>query len=106
VQDREVSRGEFVTVVDFEHAKGLERKEVLVCGVEDLPVRTSLSLAGKSEAECARLESFSRRKLFVALTRTLQNATVFYESPSALLVSELIEANAAIAKKRGARAGR
>jgi superfamily I DNA/RNA helicase len=106
VQDREVSRGEFVTVVDFEHAKGLERKEVLVCGVEDLPVRTSLSLAGKSEAECARLESFSRRKLFVALTRTLQNATVFYESPSALLVSELIEANAAITKKRGARAGR
>ncbi len=68
VQDREISRGEFVTVVDFEHAKGLERKEVLICGVEDLPVRTSLSLAGKAEVECARLESFSRRKLFVALT--------------------------------------
>jgi superfamily I DNA/RNA helicase len=106
VQDREITRGEFITVVDFEHAKGLERKEVLISGVEDLPVRTSLSLVGKSEVECARLESFSRRKLFVALTRTLENATVFYEDPSAPLVSELIQANATITKRRGARAGR
>jgi hypothetical protein len=103
VKNCEISRGEFVTVVDFERAKGLERNHVLICGVEDLPVRSSLSVLAKPEAERLKSESFSRRKLYVALTRTLQYATVVYEEANHMLVAELISGNAEIEKRRIAR---
>lgn len=82
-----------VCVVDFLGAKGLEREIVIVTGIEDLYSRFATDAIFDDPATQIRDERFSRRKIYVALTRAIEECIVYYVNASNIFVSELLSIN-------------
>jgi len=89
----EPKSGRAVSLVDFMSAKGLERDIVLVSGIEDLYERSKPEAMFDDEDTCRNRELLSRRKVYVALTRTLNQLIVYYENPNNRFVSDLLAIN-------------
>lgn len=89
-----------VIVTDFMNVKGLEREAVIVSGIEDLAHRGSDHAAFSDQEDVAFMESMSRRKLYVALTRTTEQMFVIYSDPHNPFIMELIQLDESILKKR------
>lgn len=88
-----------VRVVDFMHVKGLEKLVVLVTGIEDLPDRNSGKIFDDVEARMKQ-ERFSRRKIYVSLTRSIEQLFVFYCDPNNRFIDELCAINNKIVRRR------
>ncbi len=88
-----------VMLTDFEASKGLERDVVLVSGVEDLYERSCPEGLADDEELRARKESLSRRKVYVALTRTIEQLYVYYSKAENRFVNDLLEINRQLLKK-------
>ncbi len=89
----EPRHGKAVALVDFMAAKGLERQVVLVSGIEDLYERSKPVYLFDDEQIRYQREALSRRKVYVALTRTLEQLIVYYQDPSNRFVSDLLAIN-------------
>jgi hypothetical protein len=87
-----------ISLVDFMNVKGLEREIVLVSGIEDLYTRQD----GVFDDPSTQLkeERFSRRKIYVALTRAIEECIVYYTDPANAFVNELVGINRKIMNKR------
>lgn len=87
-----------ICLVDFMNVKGLEREIVFVSGIEDLYERR----AGYFDdlATQIREERFSRRKIYIALTRCIEECIVFYTDRGNSFISELVSINRKIIEKR------
>ena len=82
-----------VTLVDFMNVKGLERQAVFVSGIEDLYHRGKPEGLFWSVDQQVQQETLSRRKIYVALTRTLQECVVYYQAANNPFVVELLRLN-------------
>jgi len=90
-----------ITLVDFMNVKGLEKEVVFVTGIEDLYERSKpQDLFFDDEGDRRRKELFSRRKVYVALTRPLERLIVYYQDPANRFISELLAVNASLIAKR------
>jgi hypothetical protein len=89
----EPEHGAAVSLVDFVGVKGLEKEVVLVSGIEDLYDRSKPQRTFEDEDERYQEELLSRRKVYVALTRTLEQLIIYYQDPSSRFVSELLQIN-------------
>jgi len=89
-----------ISLVDFMSVKGLEREVVIISGIEDLYDRSD----GLFDDPATQLkeERFSRRKIYVALTRAIEACVVYYADPANHFISELIAINKKIIGKRQA----
>lgn len=91
-----------ITLVDFMNVKGLEREVVFVTGIEDLYSRSKPDGLFDDPATQLKQERFSRRKIYVALTRAIEECIVYYADPGNIFVSELLTFNRKITGKRQA----
>src|SRR5690606_1497623 len=82
-----------ICLIDFMNVKGLEREVVFVTGIEDLYNRSSADGMFDDPATQIKQERFSRRKIYVALTRAIEECIVYYSDPTNVFVSELIALN-------------
>jgi len=89
----EPEQGAAVSLVDFMGVKGLEKEVVLVSGIEDLYDRSKPQRMFQDEDDRYQEELLSRRKVYVALTRTLEQLIIYYQDPNNRFVSELLEIN-------------
>lgn len=89
-----------VTLVDFMNVKGLEREVVLVAEIEDLYCRSNSDGLFDDPATQLKEERFSRRKIYVALTRAIEECIVYYTDAGNVFVSELVAINRRITSKR------
>jgi len=87
-----------ISVVDFMNVKGLEREIVLISGIEDLYSQQD----GLFDDPSAQLkeERFSRRKIYVALTRAIEECIVYYTDSTNPFISELATINRRIMNNR------
>lgn len=91
----------FVALVGFEDAKGLEREVVIVAGIEDLYEKTKPEGLFWEESQKIRREGLSRRMIYVAITRTIEQLLIFYEQSTNRFVADLLKINQSILAKRG-----
>jgi superfamily I DNA/RNA helicase len=97
----ETEHGGPVTLVDFMNVKGLEKEVVLVAGLEDLYHRGKAeAIFATDEEDKVRLERFSRRKIYVAITRPLEELFIYYTDPENRLVAELLKINRQLLNRR------
>lgn len=96
----ESEAGRQVTLTDFLNVKGLEKEVVLVCGIEDLYERSQLAGLFRDEEVRWREEQLSRRKVYVALTRTLELLYLYYQDGTNPFLQQIIKINAEIQQKR------
>lgn len=96
----ESESGNYVSLVDFMNVKGLEKEVVLISGIEDLYERTQTSGVFEDEGRKLEKERFSRRKVYVALTRPLEALFIYYTAPYNPFVAELLTINQDIYTKR------
>lgn len=89
-----------ICLIDFMNVKGLEREVVFVTGIEDLYNRSSADGMFDDPATQIKQERFSRRKIYVALTRAIEECIVYYSDPTNVFVSELIALNRKITTER------
>jgi len=89
-----------ITLVDFMNVKGLEKEVVFVTGIEDLYERSKSQYLFDDEGSKRRKELFSRRKIYVALTRPLERLIIYYQNPANRFISELLNINTDITSKR------
>jgi len=89
-----------ITLVDFMNVKGLEKEVVFVTGIEDLYERSKPQDLFDDEGDKRRNELFSRRKVYVALTRPLERLIVYYQDSANRFISELLAINASLIAKR------
>lgn len=87
-----------ISLVEFTDVKGLEREVVLISGIEDLYNRKQGLFDTPSEQ--LKEEGFSRRKIYVALTRPTEECIVYYTDSSNFFVNELITINRKLISKR------
>lgn len=87
-----------ISLVDFMNVKGLEREVVFISGIEDLYTRQD-GLFDDSATQFKE-ESFSRRKIYVALTRSVEECIIYYTEPSNTFISELVAINRKIMNQR------
>lgn len=87
-----------VSLVDFMNVKGLEREVVFITGIENLPHRNNSLFVDL--ASQLKEERFSRRKIYVALTRSIDECIVIYTDPGNMFVNELLTINRTIMSKR------
>ncbi len=87
-----------ISLVDFMNVKGLEREIVFVSGIEDLYARQG----GLFDDPATQLkeERFSRRKIYVALTRAIEECIVYYTDSGNAFISELVGINRKIMSER------
>jgi len=85
-----------VRLVNFIDAKGLEGLVVIIVGIEHLPDRSTPALMFAELDARLNHEKRSRRLIYIALTRTIENAIVFYTDPNHRFVSDLLTLNRAI----------
>ncbi|PKN86628.1 MAG: hypothetical protein CVU46_07175 [Chloroflexi bacterium HGW-Chloroflexi-8] len=96
----ESEKGGQVSLTDFMNVKGLEKEVVLICGIEDLYERTqTVGLFGDEDIRW-REEQLSRRKIYVALTRSLEHLYLYYQDSTNIFLQELIKINRDILQKR------
>ncbi|MFO7322219.1 MAG: NERD domain-containing protein [Chloroflexota bacterium] len=91
-----------IALLDFMNVKGLEREVVIISGIEDLYNRSKPEAMFDDPASQQKKERFSRRKIYVALTRTIHDCIIFYSNPTNPFVSELLRLNRQIMAKRQA----
>lgn len=96
----ETGQSGVVIIVDFMKVKGLERATVMVCGVEDLYHRESDAALFEDVEIARKQEALSRRLIYIALTRSLEELTLFYSDEGNPFISELIQFNRKILAKR------
>lgn len=89
-----------ISLVDFMNVKGLEREIVFITGIEDLYNRTTPAGIFDELATQLKLEQFERRKIYVALTRAIEECIVYYSDAGNMFVSELVAINRSITNKR------
>jgi len=89
-----------VTLVDFMNVKGLERQAVFVSGMEDLYHRGKPEGLFWSVDQQVQQETLSRRKIYVALTRSLQECVVYYQAANNTFVVELLRLNRQVIEDR------
>jgi hypothetical protein len=89
----------FIALVDFQNAKGLEREIVFVVGIEELYEHSSPDGMFSEEGKKLRMESFSRRMIYVAMTRTIEQLIIYYSKPDNRFITELINRNNQILSK-------
>jgi superfamily I DNA/RNA helicase len=89
-----------VIVVDFMHCKGLEREVVFVTHIEALYERRQQSSLFDDADRRIERERYSLRKIYVALTRSLEQLIVYYTDPNNRFISQLLRLNAEIDNKR------
>jgi len=89
----EPEQGTAVSLVTFMDVKGLEKEIVLVTGIEDLYERSKPQAMFDDEDSRYRKELLSRRKVYVALTRPLEQLLVYYQDGSNRFLSDLLEIN-------------
>jgi len=91
----------FIALVAFDEAKGLEREIVFVIGVEDLYDRSDPEGLFWDEEQKIRREGLSRRMIYVALTRTIEQLIIYYKNPSNVFIQDLLKTNQKVVGKRG-----
>jgi hypothetical protein len=91
---------EAVVLVDFMNVKGLEKEVVFVTGIEDLYERSKSEALFDGVSKKCQKELFSRRKIYVALTRPLERLIVYYQDTNNRFVSELQSINQVIIQNR------
>lgn len=96
----EPEQGTAVSLVTFMDVKGLEKEIVLVTGIEDLYERSKPQAMFDDEDSRYRKELLSRRKVYVAMTRPLEQLIVYYQDGSNRFISELVETNNDILSRR------
>jgi len=89
-----------ICLVDFMNVKGLEREIVLITGIEDLYNRATSDGIFDDPATQLKEERFSRRKIYVALTRAIEECIVYYSDVSNIFVRELVTLNRGITNER------
>ena len=99
----EPGQGSAVSLVRFMDVKGLEKEIVLVTGIEDLYERSKPQGMFDDEDSRYRKELLSRRKVYVALTRPLEQLIVYYQDGSNRFISDLVEINDDILSRRQVR---
>ena len=96
----ELEHGTAVSLVDFMGVKGLEKEIVLLAGIEDLYDRSKPQGMFEDEDRRYQKELLSRRKVYVALTRPLEQLIIYYQDPNNRFVSELLDINNEILNRR------
>lgn len=97
----EKEEGGSLTLVDFMNVKGLEKEVVLVTGIEDLYHRGKAEgVFVADEEEKVRQERFSRRKLYVALTRPLEELFIYYTDADNRFIADLLTINRQLLERR------
>ena len=96
----ESEKGGEVSVTDFMNVKGIEKEIVLVCGIEDLYERSKTVGLFADEELRWQEEQLSRRKIYVALTRSLEHLHLYYRDPTNIFLQELLKINRDILQKR------
>jgi hypothetical protein len=102
-----VSRGETeeggsLVIVDFMNVKGLEKDVVIVYGIEDLYHSSKDEGIFDSEDEKNIKERLSRKLIYIALTRTIEQLYIYYTDSLNPYISQLISINKNIEDKRQA----
>ena len=92
--------GRSVALIDFMNVKGLEREVVFINGIEDLYHRANTTGLFADEEEKRQKELLSRRKIYVSLTRCLEQLIIYYRDSTNPFVSDLLLLNRDIAKER------
>jgi len=82
-----------LVLVDFENSKGLEKEIVIIYGIEDLYHRSNSEAILDSEPEKQNKQTYSVRKIYIALTRTLESLIVYYDETDNPFIKELIQLN-------------
>jgi len=83
----------FVALVSFRESKGLEREIVFVTGIEDLYERKNSEGLFWDPSKKLLSEGLSRRMIYVAITRTIEQLIIFYQDPLNVFINELLKAN-------------
>ncbi len=96
----ESPKGGMVSLTDFVNVKGLEKEIVFVCGIEDLFDRSQTKGLFNEEEMQWQEEQLSRRKIYVALTRSLEHLHLYYIDPTNIFLRELLKINRDILQKR------
>lgn len=96
----ESENGSLVSITDFMNVKGLEKEIVLICGIEDLYERTKTAGLFVDEELRWQEEQLSRRKIYVALTRPLEQLYVYYQDSLNIFLQELNKINRDILQNR------
>ena len=89
-----------ITLIDFMNVKGLEKKVVLVTGIEDLYHSNSSEARFDSEHEKLKKESLTKRLIYIALTRSMEHLILLYKDVTNPHISTLLKINERIRKKR------
>jgi len=96
----ESEKGGRVSLTDFMNVKGLEKEVVLICGIEDLYERSHTASLFSDEEMRWQEEQLSRRKIYVALTRSLEHLHIYYRDPTNIFLQELLKISRDILQKR------
>lgn len=89
-----------ITLVDFENSKGLEKEVVIIYGIEDLYTR-SMNISTFDDERTKMLEeSYSIRKIYIAITRALEHVILFYDDSDNPYVHELLKESRSLTNKR------
>lgn len=81
-----------IVLADFVEAKGLERNYVFILDIDRLP-NIIANYEENSQEDLEKKARLSRIKIFVALTRTIQNVTAYYTNVNNVFIRELLELN-------------
>jgi hypothetical protein len=92
--------GGAVTIVEYSESKGLEREVVLMLRVEDLYHSSNPDALLDSPKVQIDEDGYSRRKIYVALTRSTERLLCYYTERTHPLVRELCDINESINDKR------
>lgn len=95
----QLSGGE-VTIVEYSKSKGLEREVVLMLRVEDLYHSSNPEALLDSPKDQIDGNGYSRRKIYVALTRATERLLCYYSDRAHPYVKELCDINESINGKR------
>jgi superfamily I DNA/RNA helicase len=96
----ESEKGGQISLTDFMNVKGLEKEVVLICGIEDLYERSHTASLFSDEETRWQEEQLSRRKVYVALTRSLEHLHIYYRDPTSIFLQELLKISRDILQKR------
>lgn len=88
-----------ITLIDFMNVKGLEKKVVLIIGIEDLYHPYNSEALFDTEHEKQQKESLTKRLIYIALTRTMEQLIILYRDDTNPYIATLLQINKKIRKK-------
>jgi len=89
-----------VVLTSFSNAKGLEREFVIISGIESLFHEHHPDALFLSGEDIAYKQSLSRRLIYVALTRSIEDLYMFYQDSTNPFISQLLEIDRKLLLKR------